>query len=340
MRTRLLVAAIAVFGVWGVPSSSSAQVGPDVAEPWEDARAFYRDGDYEQASRYIIEAIQRAPREPRYYLGLARAQNWLGNFDQAVFYYDIYLNDLAAELPPNLDRRDRVDAVREERDSANAQRDDRDAPLVIPGGQDAARAALDDRIAQGPGMTATGGGAYALYQNLLRTGYARPDLGDLRRRLGQRLIGEVRADIGERVARMPLLAYPAWGVHEDRLDAWQTLEIDDAVEASRVAALRAFVAGQRLYLNENAVQALEQFDSAIAADAQLVPAYVGRLSACLEASVGCGSDGPRFLAEALDIVDRLDPARLEWLAVFEAAFAARAGDDAAAADALLEVLAP
>jgi hypothetical protein len=38
------------------------------------------------------------------------------------------------------------------------------------------------------------------------------------------------------------------------------------------------------------------------------------------------------------VVERLDPARREWLTVYVAAFAERAGDAGAAADALLETL--
>lgn len=332
------IAVLAAATLFALPLH--AQVGPDVAEPWEEARALYRDGDYEQAARFIIEAIQREPREPRYYLGLARTQNWLGAFDLAVFYYDIYLVDLVGELPDNLDRRDRIDAVRAERDSANAERDDPEAPLVLPAAQEAARAALEERLVQGLGMTATGGGAAAMYDTLLRTGYARPDLGALRERLGAALLAEVRNDIDSGRALLPVLSFPNWQLHERRLDRWQMLELDDAVAGSRVGALLALVTGQQQYVNGNAIRALEQFDAALAADAHLLPAYTARLNACVQVGAGCRPDAARYLEEAYAAIDAADPVNVGFLDVYAAALAARAGDDRAAAEALLELLAP
>ncbi len=317
-----------------------AQVGPDVVDPWEDARSLYREGDYEQASRYIVEAIQREPREPRYYLGLARTQNWLGEFDLAVFYYDIYLVDLVAELPDNLDRRDRVDAVRAERDSANGQRDEPDAPLVLPPAQEAARAALEERLVDRLGMTATGGGAAAMYGTLLRTGYARPDVLSLRERLAAALVAEVRAEVDAGRALLPVLSFPAWQLHEQRLLRWLELGMDDPVEQSRVGALLALVSGQLQYVNGNAVRALEQFDAALAADRQLLPAYTARLNACVQVGSSCTPDAPRYLDEARAAVDAGDPANMGYLDVYAAALAARAGRERAAAEALLELLAP
>jgi tetratricopeptide (TPR) repeat protein len=142
MRLTLLIASVLL-----VSSTAFAQVGPDVEDPWETARSYYSEGNYAEAQRYIVESIQREPRNPMYYAGLARARWGQGDVDQAVYYYDVFLSELADEVTADIPVSYRPSSIRTERDQANAEREDPDAPVDAPEHLVAAMDALNQRIA-------------------------------------------------------------------------------------------------------------------------------------------------------------------------------------------------
>ncbi len=201
-------------------ASASGQSPPDAADPWEIAREHYRNEDFDRAIPFIAEAIQREPLNPLYYLGLARAEYWRGNHDAAVYYYDIYLVELVDRLPAELPRQNRVDRVHEERDSANSEREDPAAPVVPPVAQERARELFVERLDVGPILTDTGGGALSLFEGMLRSGYARPDIVGLRTQLADALLREADALLDDRRARMPSLALTAWDTQRQRYAEW------------------------------------------------------------------------------------------------------------------------
>lgn len=336
------VLALGVFACALTASGSvSAQV-PDADEPWEEARRFYGAGEYDSAARYIVEAIQRSPLEPRYYLGLARTENWRGNFDVAVYYYDVYLNELADQLPDSLPPQDRVDRVREERDSANEQREDASADAGPPSNQEAARRALEERIASGPALTETGGGALALYRSLLRTGYARPDLVRLRRGMADGLLRELLERTPVDRAVMPVLSLRAWDTQATRLDAWIALsQMDPEPDEAAIAwaeAMGHFVRGQRAALNGNAPDALDAFDAAIAIAPELLPAHLGRLNAFVDSGLAGHEDASAALVAARAAIQEGDGVRVGLLVVYELAIRSASGDESGAASALVDTL--
>jgi tetratricopeptide (TPR) repeat protein len=340
--TSVLQRAIVTLALCAMAFPASAQVGSDVVDPWQEARTLYGDGNYEEAGRYIVEALQRSPRNTQYVLGLARTYNWLTRYDEAVFYYDLYLVDLLSELPDNLAARDRIDAVRAERDSANEQRQESASPVQMPAQQDIARDAVRQRISEGPILTESGGGAVAMYWALLRTGYARPDLGLVRADLRAALESEIRRDVASNRATIPVLNLRAWTTHQQRLIATEDL-LDEVPSGSPelspdLTAIRLFIDGQLQMLNENPGPALAQFDAAIALSPTLLPAHIARLNALLATSQSGRPEGEAALAAARTAIDRADPARIGFVSIYEAAFAAQAGRTRDAAEQLHELL--
>lgn len=328
----------------------SAQVGPDVEEPWETARSYYAEGNYEEAQRYIVEAIQREPRNPMYYAGLARARWGQGDVEEAVYYYDIFLSELAGEVTTDFPASYRPSAIRDERAMANAERETPDTAPEAPAHLVAALETLNARIAEGPILNTTGGGALAVYRGLLRAGYAHPSLIPLRSRLATALLSEATRTVVSNRAVIPALSLVQWETQRDRLDAWQSLPVaptsrtdipDSALDpalsgradAERAEAHRMLAEGQIQYLNQNWGQASLSFAAAVEAWGELLPAYVGRLNSLYRAGNAAGSAIADIDALAA-LLESQDRANVGLAEVYQAAFAAQADDSAAAADAI------
>ena len=72
--------ALALFGLLSLPTTASAQVGPDEANPFQRGRELYNSEQYEQAIPYLVEAAQREPSRGDLYLAIARSAHWANNF--------------------------------------------------------------------------------------------------------------------------------------------------------------------------------------------------------------------------------------------------------------------
>lgn len=356
----------ALFGLAVVASRPVvAQVGPLVEDPWAEAQAIYGEGRYEDALPYVIETIQRDPREPTWYRGLARILYGLERWDEAVFYYDIYLVDLVNDLPDDLARGDRPDAVREERDYCNSQRENPSEPVRAPERQERARAIFLDALQSGTIVTVDGGGAWGMFEGILRSGYARPDLVELRDELSAALLDEAELFVSSRAARMPALSYERWQAQRRRFEAWRTLTqwtadpgaepppglteeelaaFDPAALRGNVRAVEITVAqialcdGQLQFLDLNYERAAERFAEAIAADPDLVPAHMGRVNALIAAGLADTADATAALDALRAAVDRVAPASMDVVQLYDAALAAEAGRTREAVDALAALL--
>lgn len=305
MTHTLRIAFVALaLAVAGTSARVSAQVGPHVEDPWNEYRGLYNQRSYAEAIPYAIEAIQREPDNATYYLGLARGYFWLESYELATFYYDLYLEQFGPTLPTNTPANNRVDRVRAERDSSNQARTAPATPVAPPEAQQQARAMLLQRIEEGTILTTTGGGAWPVWQGLLRSGYARPDLLFLRRELAAALLAEAELFVPADRASLPSMAENQWTTQRQRLTHWQQLQGvappsrdgDDSLEAglqrlrnaapgsaeqrhARAAGMLALAEGQLQYLNMNWDRALVLFEEAIAFDRRLLPAHMGRLNA-------------------------------------------------------------
>lgn len=347
MRKSLtFVAAFVVSAVIGsLPAPARAQA-PDSVDPWSDARAAYSAEDFDAAARFLVEAIHRDPENARYYLGLARAEYWRGDYDKAVYYYDLYLGSLAGFIAPDARAADRPDRVRSERNSANAERANAAAPVRPPEAAESAREALEARITEGPILATTGGGALALYDAMLRAGYAHPNLLQIRARLASALLAEATSIVDEDVATIPQLTLVQWRTQRDRFEAWKRLvpapaeRPDTDIPPSALAgdiggtaitpweradAHVAFCEGQIQALNENPMQAAERFRLAIEQMPEHLPARMGRLNALYR--LGNAASTVASELDAFESALRLQaPSRVGLAGVYRAAFAAQAGD--------------
>lgn len=152
------------------------------AERFEDAA-----GDFLLAAQIDPGAawLQGSP-----YRDLARSLYWLGRYDKAVFWYDVYLK----EWPKAEDRAE----VRQERDAANEKRSEPSRAVSVEQIYDRSLLELVSnlraRIERGdPALTADGGGTTRLYFQAVKQGYAMPELDSFSKGLRVQLLREIEA---------------------------------------------------------------------------------------------------------------------------------------------------
>lgn len=179
------------------------------SEAFDRGRQAYNSEDFEGARDAFIKAIQVAPDEEESYRNLARAYYWLGEYAAAVAFYDYYLR-LNSEA-------DDQAMIQQERRSALSRADG--ALWTLPSEQQMVRAAFIRELEEGRGLTAGGGGAFGLYQALLRAGYAAPEIGEYRQRLEQKIGAEFEANLAVRDNFLPLMRRQDWQMQAERLEA-------------------------------------------------------------------------------------------------------------------------
>lgn len=197
--------------------------------------AAYNAGDYPTAIQAYIEAIQAAPALGDAYRNLARALFWHSDYPAALEFYDRYLR-----LPPGPD----FDRVKAERRLAAERAGER--LYTVPEPQKLALAALERELDAGRAYTVGGGGAWGMYETLLRTGYADPHLVNLRQRLARRLLDEFDAYLVPRAGQLtPRLDLDGWQLQAERLAAAQSVADDPALAeilAKRESVVEAAIA--------------------------------------------------------------------------------------------------
>lgn len=223
MKTALYALVVA----WLVMVPAAATAAPtaptdDYAAVIKRANTAYNDGDYDQAVDAFREAIQARPEKAVPYRNLARTYFWKSDYAAAVAYYDMYLR-LATEAD---DRKQ----VQSERRLAASRAGEK--VWTTPEAQRMALAALEDKLENGPAYTQGGGGAWGLYETLLRTGYAQPELARVRRTLVKKLLDEYEGLLVPAADQpTPRLDLQDWQVELDRLQAARELSDDEVVHA-------------------------------------------------------------------------------------------------------------
>lgn len=360
-----------------VPITAHAQLDLDAEEAWEEARYWYGEEDYTQARTYAIQAAQRAPGNPDYYLGIARILFFLEDYEGAVFYYDLYLNHFGPSLPDDIPRRNRPSEVADERESANLARENPSAAALMPEASSGPMAMLRERLDSGIIVTDNRSGAWWAYQTLLRSGYAHPELAILQERLVQALLDEAELFVNARMASMPALSYEQWQLQEQRfahyLDLTEQIEAglathtpeteedsdeeataeaeasegDGAAEESpgptyarpveNVEAQLALCAGQLAYLNRSYTRAAEHFDTALVADPQMLPAFLGALNSRLRS--GSVDLDTMMIIDRLEAnASELDPNNIGVVDIYRALVEAALGNPEAGAARVVEML--
>lgn len=180
----------------------------------------YNAGDYDAAVEAYVDAIQAAPLQAPAYRNLARAYFWSSRYAAASAYYDHYLR-LAPEAAD-------VEQVKAERRLSGERA--RDAVYTLPDAQRMALEAFGRELESGRAYTSGGGGAWALYETVLRTGYAEPQLAQLRSRLARRLLDEFDAHATPEAGQLtPRLDLEGWQLQAERLAAAQSIADDPAL---------------------------------------------------------------------------------------------------------------
>ena len=241
-RLRPIVAALAVLGL-SVAFAGMAAAAPEEGTEAEETsdedspgekpsderyqrlldqgRDAYNAKKYDEAADHYIRAAQTFPTRPQAYRNLARTYFWEKAYAQAIVYYDFYL-----KLVP--DAKD-VGKVKRERKLA-AQRAGDDV-WQRPDSQTRVLETLRDALTDGRAYTQGGGGAWALYESLVRTGYVAPDLARIKQRLRKKLVDEFEgllvSDSGQPV---PILNLEEWQRQQMRLEAARSITEEPAVQ--------------------------------------------------------------------------------------------------------------
>jgi tetratricopeptide (TPR) repeat protein len=156
------------------------------------ARAAYNEERFEEAAVDFLLAAQIDPGaawlKGAPYRDLGRSLFWLGSYDKAVFWYDVYLKG----WPESEDR----EGVQKERAAANDRRGEPKRKVKVEEVYDRSLlelvGTLRDRVERKePALTAEGGGTTRLYFQAVQQGYAMPELDALSRSLRSKLLEEI-----------------------------------------------------------------------------------------------------------------------------------------------------
>lgn len=309
----------------------------DVRHPWTEARNAYRNQQWSEARALTAIASQRDPQEARYYLSLGRIAFQQGQFDDAVWFYDTFL-DLARISGATYEDAYSVSRAQAERASAAARRAQPTAPVVEPEAQRRVREAFLARMREGAIVTDTGGGALSTFESLIQLGYANPDLKQLRDTLTAAAHTEADRILQSNDGRMPHLTYEAWQAQLRRYEAASVLlppavpfegGAPTAAEPNSNVALRRLVEGQLHYLMQNWSSAEAKFRDAIRLDPTLIYAHHGLLNTLLAHQA---KDATAIRA-ALNAFETQFP-RHATLAIYQALAEGAGGDISQAAELL------
>ncbi len=187
----------------------------------EQATSAYNKGNYEQAQHAFILAIQATPQDANLYRSLARTYFWQNNYTAATAYYDFYLR-LAASNATDVEQiqgERRLSATR----SGNQVWQLTDQQRLI-------LESLEDQLDDGRAYTTGGGGAWSLYQTLIRTQFAQPELIALKKRLVRRLFDEIEGRfVAPSDQPTPQLELDDWKTQRERIEATRSLTNDEVI---------------------------------------------------------------------------------------------------------------
>ncbi len=292
------------------------------------ANAAYNNGDYKQAANRYLEAIQAAPRRAEPYRNLARSYFWLGKYAAAVTYYDFYV-----QLAPDSEDVNQIQSER--RLAASRSGDD---IYTMPESQQMARRALEQQLDSGRAYTSGGGGAWGLYNSLIRTNYARPDLANFQRRLVRKLLeefdGMLVPESGQPVPRLDL---EGWQLQLDRLQAARQLTGDEGlidIVDSRSAVAEAGIA----LLTGNRGEAVALINGAMQKNPDLTFLHWFQVIALIESNQN--EQALEAVAELGRQLAKTDApsSHVEYASVLRASILRRLGRHEDAADLYLQIL--
>jgi tetratricopeptide (TPR) repeat protein len=176
----------------------------------EKGRAAYNNENYQKAADAYRKAAQASPDRPEAYRNLARTYFWREQYARAGVHYDYYLKLVPSE-------KDVSKVKRERKLAADRAGDD---VWQLPDSQKRVLKALREALTDGKAYTEGGGGAWALYEALLRTGYVAPELDHIQDRLRKKLVDEFEGlVVTDGSQPVPVLSLEEWQRQQMRLEA-------------------------------------------------------------------------------------------------------------------------
>lgn len=237
---------------------------PGVQKLMDEARDAYNGERYKEAIRLYTSAAQVDPGARALkgtpYRNLARCHYWLGNYDSATFWYDVYLK--------NWPKADDAADIQAERENTNGRRADPDKPVKLDIIYDRNLRELTEIIRtrlknNAEAWTTQGGGTASLYALAIKRGYTMPELSSWADTLTGQLFEELRV----RWTTAPNSPLPIVGANAEpletsrgRIKALSELIRDDQRDAYN--AYNTLVLAWQQHLAGNHDQAAEGFESA------------------------------------------------------------------------------
>ncbi len=239
---------------------SSSQGQNDYKQALDQANTAYNKRNYEQALTKYTRAAQQSPTNAFPYLGIARSYFWMDRYSAAVRHYDLFFKVADQQSSPPDRVTDQLKDARSERKLASSRSDGE--AWQRPEAQRRLVSALRDELDDGNAYTAGGGGAWALYEALLRTNYVAPDLARLRSRLARKLVDEVdRRLVPEDSGVIPRRSLGDWKEDQQRLEAATSIPVNEPL-AKRMNSRKQVIAAGIDMLNGNHGSAADQFSEA------------------------------------------------------------------------------
>jgi len=292
----------------------------------DEGRSAYNESNWEGAEKFYRRAAQVAPERPVAYRNLARTHFMAEQYARAAALYEQYL-----ELAPAS-----ADTSRIERERKLATHRAGDDVWTRPDSQKRVLEALRDALTDGEAYTKGGGGAWALYETLLRTGYVHPNLAHIRTRLRERLLEEFdRRATPESAQPTPVLSLQNWQRQQRRLDAARSLT-DDGEVRTRIDERMRIVETALALLNGRAEEAADHAASARESNPDLEFLRWFEVAALVAAEKYDRAE--ERLAAISDSSEELSASKRRYLRALRGIVAHRRGEAEAAADLYRRVL--
>ena len=234
----------------------------------ENGNRFYNAKKYEDAVSSYVKSIQLEPKtQAKAYLNCARAYSMLKDYLNAQRYYDYYFEVSGDQSDKKVNAEYKAVVRKLAKGAAYVRPDDQARVLVQ----------LQSVMMSGPFLNRQGGGAFAYYDILMRTGFAEPMLATLQKDLSEGMMREVMVEItpveGQPLPNLDRLGWEYERTKLQRATQFANVEVDSA----RMAHLNHTALGWEAYLRSEYARAAEYFDQACDSAHPLPAAYWGRM---------------------------------------------------------------
>ena len=263
---------IAVFAVICVISFScfaANEVWAQTSQEFlEKGNSLYNAKKYEDAVSSYVKAIQLEPKtQLKAYLNCARAYSMLKDYLNSQRYYNYYFEVSGDQSDKKVNAEYKA-VVRKVAKNASYVRPDDQARVLVQ---------LQSTMMSGPFLNRQGGGAFAYYDILMRTGFAEPMIATLQKDLAEGLMREVIVDMTPVDGQpLPNLDRIGWEYERTKLQR-ATQFANVAIDTARIERINNTALGWEAYLRSEYAKAADHFNKACDSAYPIPAAYWGRM---------------------------------------------------------------